>query len=139
MSATPSLPASFAPQTITELPVNSISGHANMETCEIRGEHALLSGWVVSGEGFSPVTRIAVVDSAKGVGIGYIAIDVERPDVKAVYPFAPLGSGYNAILPADLCGADPVNTLMLYGITDDASSFMGAARSRRIATTDITR
>lgn len=124
MSATPSLPASFAPQTITELPVNSISGHANMETCEIRGEHVLLSGWVVSGEGFSPVTRIAVVDSAKGVGIGYIAIDVERPDVKAVYPFAPLVSGYNAILPADLCGADPVNTLMLYGITDDASSFM---------------
>lgn len=124
MSATPSLPASFAPQTITELPVNSISGHANMETCEIRGEHVLLSGWVVSGEGFSPVTRIAVVDSAKGVGIGYIAIDVERPDVKAVYPFAPLVSGYNAVLPADLCGADPVNTLMLYGITDDASSFM---------------
>ena len=77
----------------------------------LSGEHALLSGWVVSGEGFSPVTRIAVVDSAKGVGIGYIAIDVERPDVKAVYPFAPLVSGYNAILPADLCGADPVNTL----------------------------
>lgn len=125
MRATPSLTASFAPQTFTELPVNSISGHANMETCEIRGEHVLLSGWVVSGEGFSPVTRIAVVDSAKGVGIGYIAIDVERPDVKAVYPFAPLVSGYNAVLPADLCGADPVNTLMLYGITDDASSFMG--------------
>lgn len=124
MSATPSLPASFAPQTFTELPVNSISGHANMETCEIRGEHVLLSGWVVSGEGFPPVTRIAVVDSVKGVGIGYIAIDVERPDVKAVYPFAPLVSGYNAVLPADLCGADPVNALMLYGITDDASSFM---------------
>lgn len=124
MNATSTLPPSFVPQTFTDLPGRSVPGHSNMETCTVRDGRVLLSGWAVSDEGFPPITRIAVVDAVKGVGIGFIEINVERPDVRAVYSFAPFVSGYNAALPVELCGPDPVNGLMLYGLTDDVSCRM---------------
>lgn len=111
-------------QAFSCLPSHSIRGHSNMEVCETRDDHVLLSGWATAAEGFPPLSHIAVVNAAKNEGIGYAEINVERPDVQAVLPFAPLVSGYRFTLPYASCCPDPVNDLLLYGVTNDFSHYM---------------